>query len=660
MNKIREKFLWVEVILKMYLCVILLLFSNRLYFLFKNRDYIKETINIGTYLHGFYIGWIYDNAVASYLLILTVLAYPLYKIISLSKFDKKAKYIWILETLPLFVIVSFINIMDVEYFKEFGFHMNSSVFDYSLGSTEIIGSFFSSEYSPISNILMIFFMIAIYVVFFKRTIEIYEQKSKEIEKKKDKIIKGLAEFVSSLILVTLFVFGTRGGFGSSTLNWGRAYFSKYNIVNQMTLNGTFSLGKSYYYKRKKDKIGEVKKDFTFEEASVIVKENLSINNEYNKENPLYRIVDTGKEEEKLNVIMVLLESWSAYGMKSIGGEKDLTPYFDKLSKEGVLFDNFYSQGGRSNRGIASVNISYPSPLDESITKDTIASQKPFLSLGNILKERNYNTHFIYGGDPHFDNMDGFLRFNGIDEINGVEKFAHKDRTIEWGVPDDKLFEYGIEYMKNLKEPFYVNFFTLSNHAPFDTDESFEFEDKYKDGMYKRDRAFRFSDYALEGFIEKVRNEEFAKNSVFVFVADHGINLNKYEPNDKRFFHIPMLLWSPNKNLLKEQVLSKAGSQVDILPTVMGVLGGKYESASWGQDLLQENAYNYAFVSNGNAYGFVDDKYYFVESNISGQKLYDLGGRVVEGQAERVEEYSKKIKAHRDLMYYQREKGLYGR
>ncbi len=659
MNKIREKFLWGEVIVKMYLCVILLLFSNRLYFLIKNKGYIKESIELGTYLHGFYIGWIYDNAVASYILILIILAYPLYKVISLFKVGKKAKYIWILETLPLFVIVSFVNILDVEYFKEFGFHMNSSVFDYSFYSIEILGSFFSKEYSPILNIILILLMIGVYTIFFKKTIEKYEEKSKKNEKIKEKVVKGIIEFLTSLIFITLFVFGTRGGFGSSTLNWGRAYFSKYNIVNQMTLNGTFSLGKSYYYKRKKDKIGEVKKDFTFEEASMIVKENLYINNNESN-NPLYRIIETGKEEKRLNVIMVLLESWSSYGIKSIGGEKELTPYFDKLAKEGILFNNFYSQGGRSNRGIASVNISYPSPLDESITKDTIASQKSFLSLGNVLKERSYSTHFVYGGDPHFDNMDGFLRFNGIDEINGVEKFTHKDKTIKWGVPDDKLFDYGIEYMKNLKEPFYINFFTLSNHAPFDVDEFFKFEDKYKDGMYKRDKAYRFSDYALERFIEKVKNEEFAKNSIFVFVADHGVNLSKFEPNDRRFFHIPMLLWSPKEGLLEKKIVSKTSSQVDILPTVMGLLGGKYESASWGQDLLNENSYNYAFVSNGDAYGFIDKEYYYVESSISGEKLYNLGGKELEEDFKKVEEYRKKLRAHRDLMYYQREKGLYGK
>ncbi len=190
MNKVRKNFLWVETIIKMYVCVILLLFSNRLYFLVKNRGYIKESIGLGTYLHGFYIGWIYDNAVASYLLILIILAYPLYKVMCLSKFAKRAKYIWILETLPLFIIVSFINILDVEYFKEFGFHMNSSVLDYSIGSVEIVGSFFSPEYTPILNIILILSMIVVYTVFFKKIIEKYEEESKKIRERKEKIIKG--------------------------------------------------------------------------------------------------------------------------------------------------------------------------------------------------------------------------------------------------------------------------------------------------------------------------------------------------------------------------------------------------------------------------------------------------------------------------------------
>lgn len=660
--KVKEHLNWSLLVLKTYLLMIATMFLTRIYFIVENRQYIKESIPLKVYLEGFHIGWIYDNAITSYILILFILFYPLYLIFYVLKYNKIGRIIWIIPVALLMFLVYAMNILNVEYFKEFGFHLNSSILDYSIGSTEIVGSFFSKEYNPILNIILIILAITVNVYFINRFIKRYEENKNPEKAKKTKWIIAGTDTVLVFVFLTLLVFGTRGGFGSSTLNWGKAYFSKYNFANQMALNGTFSFGKSYYYKAKKEKRGSIKKEYSLEESGKKVREMLNISDKDREKanNPLLREVITGKEEKKLNVVVVLLESWSGYGIKSIGGEKELTPYFDELSKEGILFTDFYASGGRSNRGVASVNVSYPSPLDSSITKDVISSQKKFLSIANVLKDRGYNTHFIYGGDAHFDNMDGFLRYNGIDTINGVHEFENKDRTIQWGVPDDKMFEFGLEYMKNLKEPFFVNYFTLSNHPPFDVDPEFKYEDKYNDeDMYNRDRAYNFSDYALGMFIEKVRKEEYAQNTVFAFVADHGINLSKYKNNELIFFHIPLLLWSPNKELLEPKKVDKVGSQVDILPTIMGVLGGNYLSGSWGQDLNQENKTNYAVISNGDAYRIVDEDYYYYESTMEGKKLFSRKTSEEIKDPDIMKKYHEELNAHIDLLNYQREQGIFG-
>lgn len=649
-----KNFDYIGVIIKSYLVMITTMFLNRVYFLIKNTDYIKEQIPINTYVKAFGIGWIYDNAIISYIMILFILLYFIYVLFLFFEKNRLGKIIWVLVTGVLLVILYLINVLDVQYFKEFGFHLNSSVSDYTSNTSEIIGTFFTKEYSPIMNISII-------IVFVTSNLFLINKFLNKIEKRFD-LITLMKNTLVSLLLITLFVFGTRGSFTSSTLNWGKAYFSEHNFTNQLTLNGTFSFSKSYYYKLKKEKKGEIPKKYKLEEAGKIVSENI-INPKTDKKisakNPILREVNTGKAEKKLNVVLVLMESWSQYGIKSIGGKKALTPNFDKLSKEGVLFSDFYASGGRSNRGIASVNISYPSPLDESVTKDTISSQEKFLSIANILKERQYSTHFIYGGDPHFDNMDGFLRINGIDNIIGTEHFPRKDRTIRWGVPDDKLFDYGIEYMKKLKEPFFVNFFTLSNHPPYDSAPDFKMAGDKNDPMYERDRLYMYSDFALGQFIEKVQKEKFAKDSLFVFVADHGVNLKEFVANDIKGFKIPMLLWSPNKELLETKVIDKVGSQVDILPTIMGVLGGSYRSASWGQDLILENKINYAFISNGDAHGLVYGDNYYYESKMEGERLVNKNNMSSVNNESLKKQLKMLLDGNMDLMYYQREQGIYG-
>lgn len=654
-RSLKDYFSFSLLILKSYLVMITTMFLIRGYFVYRNASYIKDEIPFSIYLKGLGIGWIYDNSVISYILTFFILLFLIYLVLSFFRLKKIAKTLILSVTGFFMAIVYILSILGAEYFREFGIHVNSSILDYSSNTTEIFGTFFTKSYHPLTNISLIVIALVTNLFFINRFLNTYD---------KNKRISWpifLTNGTLTLVFITLFVFGTRGSFTSATLNWGKAYFSQYDFANQMTLNGAFTFGKSYYYKLEKEKKGEIKKVYTLEESGNIVSDLLFQENHKKIEgkNPLYREVNTGKKEVKANVVLVLLESWSSYGVKSVGGQKELTPYFDKLAKEGMLFNNFYAAGGRSNRGIASVNISYPAPLDESITKEEISSHEKFLSIGNILKERDYNTHFVYGGDPHFDNMDGFLRMNGIDNIIAVEHFPRKDKTIKWGVPDDKLYDYGLEYMKNLKEPFFANFFTLSNHPPFDSAPDYKIEGDPNDPMYEWDRVFKFSDYALGQFIEKIKKEKYAQNTIFVFVADHGIMLKEYSQNDPRFFHVPLLLWSPNKKLIEPKLIEKIGGQVDILPTLMGKLGGTYKSAAWGHDLDTENKENYAFVAYGNSYGLVYNDYFFYRSNIEGEKLVKKVG-LNPGTKEDIKDKMKKmLESQIDLLHYQREQGIYG-
>lgn len=642
--------------LKVYFLMVLSMLSIRFYFVYRNSEYIKEKIPSSTYIKGFFIGWVYDNAIISYIILIMVVLFLFYFIFHYLKFEKIGKFLMLFPVIIMQAIVYVTSVLDVQYFNEFGFHMNSSISDYKSNNKEIIATFFNKEYSPFTNIALIILIIILNIFLIRIFLKDYEKK------KKYTFSVHIINVLTSILLIVLCVVGARGGIGSVPLSWGRAYFSPYEFTNQMTLNGAYNLGKSYYYQAKKVKEGAVPKIYSLQESGDIVKDLIKAPNEtfLNKKNPLLREVVTGKKEEKINVVLVIMESWLSYGIKSMGGEKELTPNFDKLAKDGVLFKNFYAVGGRSSRGITSVHVSYPSPLDEAVTKDVIASQESFLSMGNILKERKYNTSFIYGGDAHFDNMHGFLRKNGIDNILDVTNFDEKDKTIKWGVPDDKLFDFGLKYMDRLKEPFFVNLYTLSNHGPYDTDPNYQFNKTDKnDEMFLKDRAYSFSDYALGQFMDNVKSKKYANNTIFLFVADHGTILKKFKTNDPRFFHTPFLIWSPNKNLVKAEVIEKIGSQVDVIPTLMNYLGGNYLSGSWGQDLMLENKSNYAFVSNGDAYGIIDKNNYYYISKLEGENLLNKDTLSPISDENLKTEYRKTLNGHIDLMFYQREQGIFG-
>ena len=641
--------------IKIYFLMILSMLSIRVYFIYRNSEYIKDEISIATYIKGFFIGWVFDNSIISYVLVIMVLIFLLYFIFDYKKLNRIGKGIWLGLLGILQLIVYTVSVLDVQYFNEFGFHMNSSISDYKENNKEIVATFFDPQYNPLTNIGLIIILVALNIYFSRVFLKRYEKN------KKYSLSVHLGNLVSSILLIGIFVIGARGGTGSVALSWGRAYYSKHEFTNNMTLNGAYNLSKSFYYKYKRDK-NKVEKVYSFEESSKIVKESISgINDKFlDKKNPLLREVTLDKPEKKYNVVLVIMESWLSYGIKSIGGEKDLTPNFDRIAKEGVLFNNFYANGGRSSRGISSIHVSYPSPLDEAVTKDVLYSQDNFLSLGVILKNRGYTTSFVYGGDANFDNMHGFLMKNGIDSIIDVKNFDDKEKTIKWGVPDDKLFDFSLKYLEEQKEPFMVNLYTLSNHGPYDTDPSYQFSKTDKnDEMYLKDRAYSFSDYALGKFLDEVKTKKYSQNTIFVFAADHGIILKKFKVNDPRFYHTPLLFWSPNKTLLEPSVIEKVGSQVDILPTLMNFLGGTYISASWGQNLMLENKNNYAIVSNGDAYGFIDKDNYYYESKLEGKKIINKKTLMEINNKEIEEKYKKLLNSHVDLMFYQREQAIFG-
>ena len=643
-------------LLKEYLSLIFLMGLCRLLFIFFNREGMKE---VPTEIIGksFLYGWIFDNSITCYyigILLILLLLYSLLRILWLGIIGKI-----ILNIYKIFVssVVFLILLSDIEYYRAFNFHLNATIFDYTDHMDEIGNTILYGDYNYFTMFLLFIIIEGIYLSLSFRAFNNDIYKDREI---------GITFFNDiGIIFISgvLCVFGARGGFSQSTLNWGRAYFSEYTFANQTAINGVFALGKSLDLVRKDNKKGksQVSKIFTLEELKNNIRNYVGTEKDefISDKNFLLRETKTGKEVKKYNVVIVLMESFMGDTVGALGGEPDLTPNYNKLANEGVLFTNFFSNGNRSNRGILSVFTGFPSQYGKSILKKPIG-QKAFISLAEILKERGYSTHFMYGGDVEFDNMKGFFEINGIKNFISRDDFSKEERTIKWGVPDDKLFDKAVEYLGNLKEPFFFEIFTLSNHAPFDIDENFkEFtEENYPD--YERYNAFKFADYSIGRFVNAVRDKEWAKNTIFVFVADHGENRRKPIEIDWKKFSNPLVIWTPGGQL-KHEIIDKVGSQLDILPTIMGILGGEYTHSAWGKDLLDKNNKgSVAYVVENNFIGIIDKENIYIDGITVPEVLRRKSDDFIIEDKELIEEYKKIARTYLELSIQQEKNGTFGK
>lgn len=316
-----------------------------------------------------------------------------------------------------------------------------------------------------------------------------------------------------------------------------------------------------------------------------------------------RQINSFRPEKRANVIIVLMESMSSKFLDENrqNWERKVTPNLSRLSKESLYFSNTYATGTRSVRGIEALNLSIPPLPGQSLVRRP--GNENLHGLGEIFKEKGYDNKWIYGGYGYFDNMNYFMEHNGFqvidrtvwekDEIN----FANA-----WGASDEDTFNKIIkEADKSYAEdkPFLTFVLTISNHRPY----------TYPEGRIDlpsktsgRDGGIKFADYAIGKFIEDAKTKPWFDNTLFVFVADHTAGAAGDEEIDIEGHHIPLLIYGPK--LVKAQRIDTPISQIDVLPTVLGLLDFSYESRFYGRDALAADYKSRFFVSNYQKIGYV--------------------------------------------------------
>ncbi len=333
-----------------------------------------------------------------------------------------------------------------------------------------------------------------------------------------------------------------------------------------------------------------------------------------------------------NVLIIILESFSNKILASLGGEKGITPGLDSLFHHSVVFTNFYSSGDRSDKGLVSIFSGFPAQPTTSIMDYPHKLQ----SLPLIYREfadLGYSTAFYYGGNLNFANFRVYFSNNWMDKLVTEEDFPKNLHKQKWGVPDEFLFDKLLKDIGSEKKPFFYSCFTLSSHEPYDVDSDSPFGVADRDALSRN--AFHYTDKMLKIFLDTAKESDWWQNTLIIIVGDHGSRSpgNTAHYVDEKF-KIPMF-WTGGA-ILKDTIINKIGSQVDIPATLLGQFHFDHSKFKYSRNLLDSNSPPFAFYAFNNGFGIRDTINSIVYDLSSGRTIdnndYDDHNQISKGKA----------------------------
>lgn len=473
-------------------------------------------------------------------------------------------------------LISIIFVVDMALYTFWGFKLDASVFLYIDSPKEALASV--SVGFILLRVLAILLLIALNSwVLLKITPSVLTATRKRIAGTAGMLLLGGVLFVI-----------IRGGVTESTSNIGQVYFSNEPFLNHSAVNPDFSLLSSM------GKSQDFASEFNFfdEEKRAALFDGLYPTTDGDS---IIQVLNT----KRPNILIILMEGFGGAFVEPLGGLPDVTPHFNRLSKEGIFFTNCYANSFRTDRGTVCTFSGYLGLPTASVMKIP-AKSRTLPAIAEGLSKAGYKTDFLYGGDINFTNMKSYLLSTGYQRLTANTDFSLAEQTSNaWGVNDDITFEYLYNQLRNRKEegPWHTAFLTLSSHEPFEVPYH-RLEDKIPN-------AFAYTDECLGKFIDKLKQTLVWKNLLVVCLSDHGFYYPRVGLNTApEFYHIPMLwLGGAVKQPMK---IDKIMNQTDLAATLLGQLGIDHSSFIFSRNVLgSDYTYPFAFYSFNNGFSFRD-------------------------------------------------------
>lgn len=363
-----------------------------------------------------------------------------------------------------------------------------------------------------------------------------------------------------------------------------ALFARWDdtLVNQIALNGSYTLGYAAYALRHETNVGDFYGRVPEAELLAALREDPRFADSPVQTPTLRMQTPSIQRERPPNLIIVIEESLGANFSKRLGGPADLTPELDRWAERGWWFEQLYATGTRSARGLEAIVAGFPPSPAVSVLKREKA-QQGFATLASVLRDRGYHNEFIYGGESHFDNMRGFFLGNGFHAVTDQGDYDKPVFRGSWGVSDEDLFtkaQSRAEALHAEGKPFFSVVFTSSNHTPFEFPEG---RIKVEGNPQTVENAVRYADYAVGQFLTRATQSAYFANTLIMVVADHDVRVYGDAVIPLTHFRIPGLLIGPG---ITPKKLNSLASQIDLAPTLLSVMGVQARIPFPGRDLTR--------------------------------------------------------------------------
>jgi phosphoglycerol transferase MdoB-like AlkP superfamily enzyme len=491
----------------------------------------------------------------------------------------------------LMLLACLIVVVDVELYRHWGFRLNTTPLFYA--GSEAVGSV--PIFVVMKLLAILIFLLAVGLTLYWRYLA---PRFFSLEPAPRRI------FFPLLLLSGLMFLPIRGSFTVAPMNTGFVFFHKTKpYANHAAINVVWN----FLYSLRKSANLQYPEDFY--DAQTAKK----------YFNPLYHHSDSTLHVFKIkrpNIVLFILESFTADVIEPLGGINGVTRNLSQLCGEGVFFDNFFSSGDRTDKGIISVLSGYPAQPLTSIIKYPAKTQRlPYLN--HSMEALGYNTSFVYGGDIDFANFRSYLTSCRFGHITTEDDFPDELNESKWGVHDHIVLDRAFAECDTATTPFFKVILTLSSHEPFDVPMTSPFSGPDETSMFLN--SCYYTDQSVGSFMTRAKERSWWENTVFIFVADHGHRLpgNK-EAKDRERFRIPFLM--TGGAVKTDTVIHTYANQTDIANTLLSQLDSADPDFVFSKNVLAPDASSFSVYFFNDGYGFVTPEAYIIHDNTGRQFL----------------------------------------
>lgn len=553
------------------------------------------------YIPGiFLIGFFYDLVVWSFF------AIPVAFYCWLMK-DAWYRMKW--QRIPLFFLFFLISLIlvfnagaEIVFWDEFNVRFNFIAVDYLIYTTEVLQNIWESYNIPLIAAGVILFTILL-VFLLRRKLLASQLVSMRFAK------RSVFFFLFMLVPIA----------GYFLVNNRYKNISHNNYLNELSGNGIYEFGSAFWNNEiDYNRFYAVQNDTA---NFATLRRMLAAPNAKFTGGPLSieRQIMNDSPEHKWNIVLVSVESLSGDYLQHFGNKENITPFLDSLIPHSLFFENFYASGTRTVRGLEALSLAIPPTPGQSIVRRP--GNEDMFTMGSVLQGKGYDVNYIYGGNSFFDNMGYFFSHNSytvLDKRDIPENFIH--HVTAWGIDDEGAFDYTLQQCDKsfaAGKPFFNHIMTVSNHRPY----------TYPDGRIDIPSStqsiaggVKYTDYAINKFLKDAQRKPWFANTVFVIVADHCSKSAGKTDLPVNRYHIPCYIYAPG--LVTPTIEKRLTSQIDLAPTVLGLLNLNYTSRFLGYDIYKTpSANDRIFISTYQDMGYLKDGKLVILSPQKRVKMY---------------------------------------